>query len=230
MFCPKCGTQNPDTGKFCRACGTDLGNVSAALTGNSMDGFEKLERIQSWNKKHRKPISYETAITKMFSGLAFLILAVILGVSKVAGGQFWWFWLLIPAFGALGSGIAQYVQLKKTEQQQNSHNALNFSAPNNRLLSPEEAGRVIQNQLQAGNKIEAIKIHREVYGTSLKDAKEAVERIEREQSSLSYYNSPPQSSIYDTGELAAPPPSVTENTTRHLEINKDGETMTLPKK
>lgn len=229
MFCPKCGTQNPDTGKFCRACGTDLGNVSAALTGHSMDGFEKMEQIKSWNKKH-KPISYETAITKMFTGLGFLILAIALGVTKVAGGQFWWFWMLIPAFGALGSGIAQYVQLKKTEQLQNSRNAFNYPAPDNRLLSPEEASTRIQNLLNSGNKIEAIKIHREVFGTSLRDAKEAIERIEREQSSPSYYNSPPQGSIYDTGELAPPPVSVTENTTRHLEINKDGETMTLPKK
>jgi ribosomal protein L40E len=37
----------------------------------------------------------------------------------------------------------------------------------------------------------------------------------------------PQKSIYDTGELIAPP-SVTEWTTRHLEINNEGETMTLP--
>ena len=34
MFCPKCGIQNPDAGKFCRSCGTDLGNVSDALSGN----------------------------------------------------------------------------------------------------------------------------------------------------------------------------------------------------
>lgn len=39
----------------------------------------------------------------------------------------------------------------------------------------------------------------------------------------------PQGSIYDTGDLATPP-SVTENTTRHLEMNSEGETMTLPKK
>ncbi len=38
-----------------------------------------------------------------------------------------------------------------------------------------------------------------------------------------------QKSIYDTGELVAPP-SVVEGTTRHLEINKEGETMTLPKR
>ena len=38
-----------------------------------------------------------------------------------------------------------------------------------------------------------------------------------------------QKSIYDTGELVAPP-SVVEGTTRHLEFNREGETMTLPKK
>ncbi len=35
-------------------------------------------------------------------------------------------------------------------------------------------------------------------------------------------------SRYKTGELV--PPSVIEGTTRHLEINSEGETMTLPKK
>ncbi len=35
-------------------------------------------------------------------------------------------------------------------------------------------------------------------------------------------------SRYETGELV--PPSVIEGTTRHLEMNSEGETMTLPKK
>jgi hypothetical protein len=43
------------------------------------------------------------------------------------------------------------------------------------------------------------------------------------------YITPQPRSIYDTGEFATRPPSVTEGTTRHLEINKEGETMTLPK-
>lgn len=41
---------------------------------------------------------------------------------------------------------------------------------------------------------------------------------------------PPPASIYDTGDLVAAPPSVTEPTTRHLELDKEGETMTLPKR
>lgn len=34
----------------------------------------------------------------------------------------------------------------------------------------------------------------------------------------------------NTGELVMPPASVTENTTRHLEINSEGETINLPQK
>lgn len=44
------------------------------------------------------------------------------------------------------------------------------------------------------------------------------------------YAQPAGRSVYDTGEFDVRPPSVTEGTTRHLEINKEGETMTLPKK
>ena len=44
------------------------------------------------------------------------------------------------------------------------------------------------------------------------------------------YVAPPKQSIYDTGELHERPGSVTENTTRHLQMDSEGETMTLPKK
>jgi hypothetical protein len=44
------------------------------------------------------------------------------------------------------------------------------------------------------------------------------------------YVSPPKQSIYETGDLAPAPSSVTEETTRHLQMDSEGETMTLPKK
>lgn len=182
MFCPKCGTQNPDDGRFCRACGADLGNVSAALTGKSPQAPYVVD-------PRKRGVSWEHAITKMFTGLAFLIVAIVLGVTGIAGGKFWWFWMLIPAFASLGSGVAQYVQLKKLEKKeagfapQNTQNVIN-SAPQNNALPPTQTD----------------------------------------------YVAPPKGSIYDTGELAERPGSVTEGTTRHLEINSEGETMTLPKK
>lgn len=292
MFCPKCGTQNVQTVRFCRSCGANLGDVSDALAGKKVGitkpGFESLAETMDWTKKS-KSISYESAITKMFTGLAFLIVAAVLGITGIAGGQFWWFWMLIPAFGSLGSGVAQYVQLKKTEKQNvsfasNSHNALdsNFSDAS---LPPSANQYELQNLISAGKKIEAIKVYREIYGVGLKEAKDAVEAMERGQTppasqpelyrqpsldqvrelvnagnkimaikvyreiynvglkeakdaveamergqtSTNYDVPPPRGSAYDTGELVAPP-SVTENTTRHLEMNSEGDTMTLPKK
>jgi hypothetical protein len=192
MFCPKCGTQNPTTGKFCRSCGTDLAPVSDALagtSGNRMQNFGMIEPIQPMGlscNTSKKPVSWESAMGKMFMGLAFLVVSIILAFTGRAST--WWFWMLIPAFSILGSGVAQYVQLKKNEQRaaafppQSAPNEI-YSAPVNSALPPTQAD----------------------------------------------YVRPPQKSIYDTGELAAPP-SVTESTTRHLEINSEGETMTLPKK
>jgi len=187
MFCPKCGTQNPETGKFCRSCGTDLGTVSEALTGKSskkMQGFGMMEPMSPMNLScdKSKPISWESALGKLFMGIAFLIVSVILAFTGRAGG--WWFWMLIPAFAMLGSGVAQYIQLKKTEQQnisperQPTQNVFS-SAPQNSALPPTQTE----------------------------------------------YVSP--ESRYKTGDLT--PSSVTDGTTRHLEINSEGETMTLPK-
>lgn len=176
MFCPKCGTQNPETGKFCRSCGTDLGNVSVALSG-------KLPEPRQIVDRKGRPLSWEGAITKFFTGVAFLVVAIALAVTRMGAG--WWFWLLIPAFGSIGAGIAQWVQLKKSEQSGMS----SFSSPDRSELAsaPQQASL---------------------------------------SSSQPEYISPVESR-YKTGDLV--PPSVTEGTTRHLETDPEGETMTLPK-
>src|SRR5436853_579538 len=107
MFCPKCGGQNPDEGKFCRSCGSDLGSVSSALSST--------HRQRLVNHKG-KPVHLEGAIKKMFTGVAFLIIAIVLSFSAMGTG--WWFWMLIPAFGSLGAGIAQYIQLREAKRSQ----------------------------------------------------------------------------------------------------------------
>ncbi len=173
MFCPKCGGQNPETGKFCRSCGTDLGNVSSTLTGSLPKALAAVD-------KKGRPIHWEGAITKLFTGLAFLVISIALAFSK----QDWWYWMLIPAFGSIGSGVAQYMQLRRAEKGQQVFapvENLNIGAgsPNSSLPPPQTA-----------------------------------------------WVSP--ESRYKTGDLV--PPSVTDNTTRHLEIDSEGKTMTLPKK
>ena len=173
MFCPKCGQQNPETGKFCRSCGTDLGNVSSALAAPQPPK-------QLVNHKG-KPIHWEGAITKIGTGLAFLIIAIALSFSRM--GQSWWFWMLIPAFGSLGSGVAQYMQIRRLDRGQPVYGAV--EAP---------------SELPAGQ------------APSLPPTQTA------------YVAQDPR---FKTGDLV--PPSVTDNTTRHLEMDSEGKTMTLPK-
>jgi hypothetical protein len=176
MFCPKCGIQNPETGKFCRSCGTDLGNVSVALSGRQPE-------VQRIINHKGKPITLESAITKFFMGLAFLTISIVLGLTGKGAG--WWFWMLVPALMFIGSGIAQFLQLKSSGSV-NSHvspaadpNVLT-GAPANPALPPTQTTFVSPE------------------------------------------------SRYKTGDLV--PPSVTDTTTKHLEMNSEGETMTLPKR
>jgi hypothetical protein len=173
MFCPKCGGQNPETGKFCRTCGTDLDNVTQALG-------KKPARPQQLLDHKGKPVSWERAIAKFFSGLAFIVVAIALAFS--GDGRGWWFWMLIPGFMGIGAGIAQYVQLKKSEKEGVVYSSSPDALPptHNTVLPPQQTEWIAPE------------------------------------------------TRYKTGELV--PPSVTENTTRHLEIDSEGKTMSLPKK
>ncbi len=174
MFCPKCGVSNPDTGKFCRSCGTDLSSVSLAL---------KASGVQNSLSCSDNGTTLEGAMSRLFMGVAFLIVAAVLGLTGIAGGRAWWFWMLIPAFAMMGTGVANYMQIRKDE-------AARLNASNVSLNSMEGASVNVLPPQQTG------------------------------------FASP--ASRYRTGDLV--PPSVTDNTTRQLEVDREGETMTLPKK
>ena len=51
---------------------------------------------------------------KLFTGIAFLIVTMALAFSQA--GRDWWFWMLIPAFGMIGTGIAQYIQIRQANK------------------------------------------------------------------------------------------------------------------
>jgi hypothetical protein len=175
MFCPKCGQQNPETGKFCRSCGTDLGNISEALSSQAA-----VKPPVVLNHKG-KPISYESAIAKIFSGLAFIAVAIALAFTI---GKGWWFWMLIPAFGSLGSGIAQWLQVRNAQK----HQPYVEASGTDRAFASGTADQQLPGAQQQWTS---------------------------------------DNSRYKTGDLV--PPSVTDATTRHLELDSEGKTMTLPK-
>jgi hypothetical protein len=116
---------------------------------------------------------------KIFSGAAFLAVAIALAFSI---GRGWWFWFLIPSFMSFGAGVAQYIQLKKAEKGGAAFTPeINAIPPfQNSALPPPQTEWVAPD------------------------------------------------SGYKTGDLV--PPSVAEGTTRHLELDSEGQTMTLPKK
>jgi len=176
MFCPKCGQQNPESGKFCRGCGTDLAPVSQALSAPSQQPQPQLLT------RRGRPMTYHSALTKIFSGLAFGAVATALAITGMGRG--WWFWLLIPAIMSLGSGAAQWVQLDKSKA----------AGP----TFASGSGQIAEGQ--PGNALPPMQAS----------------------------NFPPAESRYRTGDLV--PPSVTDGTTRHLEMDSEGKTMTLPKK
>src|SRR5437016_4966878 len=111
MYCPKCAIQNIDNARFCRGCGTDLAAVSQALTGQSPE-----QRRGIYVDKHRrrkrdgvKEPKVDKAIQNFITGLTFIL--VDFGARYYApAGNIWWFWMFIPAFSMIGSGIAEYVR------------------------------------------------------------------------------------------------------------------------
>lgn len=196
MFCPKCGSKNPEDGKFCRSCGTDLGNVSAALSGNlpaksddwdwgDWGGNAGTAHIHHEAKRRKDPNEvYADSIKSIISGIGFLIVSIVLFATGVAGGRAWWWAMLFPAFAFLSKGISDYFKYKKIEQSRvgfssQASNVIGSSGPNSALPPQQEQ-----------------------------------------------YIAP--ESRYKTGDLV--PPSVTDSTTRHLEIDSEGRTMTLPKR
>jgi hypothetical protein len=122
MFCPNCAAQNIEDSKFCRGCGADIGLVPQAMAGHlpaqravgyDVQGqpYDETGRRIS---KHKEPPRLDKAITNLFTGAAFLLVAFSV-MRFFPGGRMWWFWLLIPAFTMLGGGVAEYVRFKQSK-------------------------------------------------------------------------------------------------------------------
>jgi hypothetical protein len=118
MFCPKCATQNVDGASFCRGCGANISLVSQALTGQMIQPQPPAEQEVDENgvfcssrRKRGRELTLDQAFKKAFLGIAFLIIAFALSRSI---GQGWWFWMLIPAFLFMGTGLAQIIRIRES--------------------------------------------------------------------------------------------------------------------
>jgi len=192
MFCPKCGTENPETGKFCRSCGTDLGGVNLALSGRLSElvdrsGCSTGDPVKDAIRRSDPAEVSADGVRAIVSGIGFLIVSMVLLTTGVAGGKAWWWAMMFPAFTFLAKGISDMVKSRKMERSQ-----AGFAPMANQSIG----GGNFQN-------------------SPLPPAQQQ-------------FVAPLAESRYKTGDLV--PPSVTEDTTRHLQMDQEGQTMALPKK
>ena len=110
MYCPSCASQNNDDAKFCRTCGSNLSLISQALTGE----LPQVRHGKHGKTEHKSPPSVANAVATIFGGLGFV--AAAFGCLYYApAGHIWWFWMFIPAFGAIGKGVAEWVSAKQLQ-------------------------------------------------------------------------------------------------------------------
>jgi zinc-ribbon domain len=119
MFCPKCATKNLEGASFCRTCGANISLVPQALTGQMTQPSSEKEEVDVDGfcapglRRRGRELTLDHAFKKIFMGIAFLIIAMALSRST---GQGWWFWMLLPAFSLMGTGVAQYIRVRENQK------------------------------------------------------------------------------------------------------------------
>jgi hypothetical protein len=139
MFCPKCATPNLEGAKFCRSCGSNVSLIPQAMSGDLAPPPTEDTEADCWSgrRRGRRVVSIDSAFRNVFMGIGFMLVAVALAFSAVGRG--WWFWMLIPAFSMMGSGLAQYMRLKERERRAYQPGSLmqpSLQAPLNSQMPP----------------------------------------------------------------------------------------------
>ena len=122
MYCPNCAAQIEETQKYCRSCGTDVGLVSQALKGQLPSkgavGIHRGHsgRLRERRREDKRPPSIEGAVSSFFIGIGFVFVSFA-ARGFAPAGEIWWFWLLIPAFAHMGTGIGQFLKLREQRRQ-----------------------------------------------------------------------------------------------------------------
>jgi hypothetical protein len=120
MYCPKCGNQNFDTAKFCRACGSDLETVSLAVNN-------KLAAPSNWLELYGDSKS-KVATGAIMAGAALLIWVVpAFMIRDTMGWAFFWSiffgWLAAWGILKLAVNVGSLVKARTMMKSQSSNNA-----------------------------------------------------------------------------------------------------------
>jgi hypothetical protein len=109
MYCPGCGSNNQPEVKFCKRCGTNLGVVSEALTGNvpirAVDNEHTTKLMRDFYRGRKDTI---TGATLILAGL--LIMGILVGSGMGAVGAFFIiFWMFIWGAASLAGGLGKWI-------------------------------------------------------------------------------------------------------------------------
>lgn len=101
MFCPKCGAENPNNGKFCRGCGANLSKVLAVVEGNF---DEQLEITAQENSAELK----STGVRNVLLGIGFVAIGIFL--FTMPGDTLFWLMAMLPGFFLFASGVSRIMK------------------------------------------------------------------------------------------------------------------------
>lgn len=109
MYCPGCGSNNKADVRYCTRCGTNLGVVSEALTGNLptrlLDDEHTAKLMRDYYKGRKDTI---TGATLILSGLLIMTILVASGMQAV-GAFFVIFWMFIWGAASLAGGLGKWI-------------------------------------------------------------------------------------------------------------------------
>ena len=114
MYCPQCATQNTDSAKFCRACGTDIEAVASALTNKFPPPGAWLEKYGEGKQKVVRGLILLGAAL-LIGGVPALFIGVIFPLVMLWTVFFGWMagWGIV----SLASGFGEMAQSKTVLRQ-----------------------------------------------------------------------------------------------------------------
>jgi hypothetical protein len=124
MVCSNCGNGCDAGEKFCRKCGTDLGNVLVAVVKENFP--QKKSVADNLSVAHSKDPDELTGngIGSVIMGDGFLMVAVILSATHTAISSLLWLLLLIPAFFFFGKGFADVLLARQIRRRSKTLDAV----------------------------------------------------------------------------------------------------------
>lgn len=107
MYCPKCGTQNPNDGRFCRVCGANVVNVLAFVEGTITTESDLLA-------DEKTPGLYSSGVRNVILAMGFVVGSIF--IKSMPGDTYLWLLFLIPGICLLASGVSRILKFEELEK------------------------------------------------------------------------------------------------------------------